>query len=89
MADRPRRGGPGPEEQAELCPSDVQARLLALRRMAVIERDEEARARLTRERRVPAEPFARAVERRLRELRALSALASHLKQARPGPRRAP
>jgi hypothetical protein len=69
-----RVGGLGVEE--------VGARLDDLRRLARMESDEEARARLGRERPVATEPFADAVARRLRELRALCELADYLHRGR-------
>jgi hypothetical protein len=50
-----------------------------------VERDEDARARLAREGRCPSKPFAVAVERRLRELRALDDLTAYLHRT-PVPR---
>jgi hypothetical protein len=64
-----------------LRPQSVGERLDELRRISVPERDEEARARLARERprrRKDEEAFEVAVERRLNELRALCALANYL-----------
>jgi hypothetical protein len=65
----------------------VEARLAKLKELAVIERDDEARARLARERPETNEPFPLAVQRRLHELRALCELASYLHRA--GARGAP
>jgi hypothetical protein len=80
-----RSGGAG---GAEGRPRDLSAlavgrRLEALRRLGGVERDEDARARLARERPGRSEPFAVGVERRLRELRALDELATYLHQ-KPG-----
>ncbi|HEX2660400.1 MAG TPA: hypothetical protein VHU40_19100 [Polyangia bacterium] len=68
-------------------PADVSARLRALRTLAVIESDGEARARLHAERpTIEREGLtADAVRSRLAELRALCELAEHLRRA-PAPR---
>jgi hypothetical protein len=58
--------------------------LARLREVARLERDDEARARLARERPRRDEAFEQAVARRLRELRALCEVARHLHQARFG-----
>jgi hypothetical protein len=63
---------------AVLSPPDVAARLAVLRRISRLESDDEARARLIRERPLRQLPFEVAVHRRLDELHALSALANHL-----------
>jgi hypothetical protein len=62
-------------------PPGVAARLQALRRLYVAERDVDARARLERERPGSRRPFEAAVAARLRELRALCELAAHLHRA--------
>ncbi len=59
----------------------VRSRLARLRELAVVERDQEARERLARERPPRREMFEQAVSRRLRELRALCELSSHLQRA--------
>jgi hypothetical protein len=59
-------------------PAGVAERLARLRALYVPEGDQEARRRLARETPGSTEPFARAVARRLEELRALSDLANHL-----------
>jgi hypothetical protein len=61
-------------------PEIVAARLEVLRRISVIERDDEARSRLARERPRTHESFERAVERRLGELRALCELARYVQR---------
>jgi hypothetical protein len=62
----------------DIGPTEVARRLSVLRRISVTERDEEARARLARERPTSSQPFELTVHRRLRELRALCELASVL-----------
>jgi hypothetical protein len=57
-------------------------RLEALRALARIETDGEARARLARERPQRRESFEHAVARRLGELRALDELARHVHRRR-------
>lgn len=67
----------------DLDPLRVAARLARLRELYVPETREQVRRRLDQER--PAElpePFARAVGRRLAELRALDELARHLHRGR-------
>jgi hypothetical protein len=59
----------------------IRARLAKLRGLCVPETIDEARDRLEREARIE-EPFAKAVARRLEELRALCELADHLHGAR-------
>ncbi len=66
----------------DLDPRQVEARLAALRAIAVLETVEEGIRRLERERPRTIESFARRVERRLAELRALDELARHLHQQR-------
>ena len=61
-----------------LAPADVAARLACLRQLHVPEREDEARARLAASRVTPKEPFALAVQRRLRELGSLVELADYL-----------
>ena len=61
----------------------VAGRLAELRARYVPERDADARERLARERPVTKESFEVAVQRRLRELRALCELARHLRRASP------
>lgn len=61
-------------------PELVSKRLAKLRSLHVPESVEAARARLSAER--PAERFVDAVQRRLNELRALSALSSYLHDRR-------
>ena len=63
---------------ADLRPSDVSARFAVLRAHYVPESIEEARLRLARERPALEEPFDQAVARRLRELRAICDLVSHV-----------
>lgn len=63
-------------------PVGVEERLAALRLLYVAESDAEARARLAMDRPKSSEPFEIAVGRRLRELRALVALATHLHRGR-------
>jgi hypothetical protein len=70
-------------DRGALSPLQVEARLAVLRQIAVVERDGEARARMAGEHRAAPEPFPRAVQRRLRELHALCALATHLHGAAP------
>ena len=70
-------------DRGALSPVHVKARLAVLRQIAILEGDGEARARLAREHRAAPEPFPRAVQRRLRELHALCALATHLHGAAP------
>jgi hypothetical protein len=69
---------------APLLPETVKRRLDRLRQIAVVERDDHARARLAGERQKAPEPFAVAVERRLRELRALTDLAAYVHGGRRG-----
>jgi len=68
----------GQRASRDLSPGSVSRRLDELRRSSVVERDEEARARLARERPSRREPFEVAVARRLRDLRELCALADYL-----------
>ncbi len=64
--------------KGDLDPARVAARLARLRDLYVPETLAQVRRRLAGERPVEApEPFARAVERRLAELRALDELARH------------
>jgi hypothetical protein len=80
-------------EPAGAPPPGVAERLARLSALYVPETDAEARARLDRERPRAREPFAVVVAWRLDELRALSALADYLHQARvpadPGPAEPP
>ncbi len=62
----------------------VEKRLAALRRISVLETVEQGQRRLGAERPVTREPFDKAVERRLRELRALMELTRDLHSGRPG-----
>ncbi|MDX2020994.1 MAG: hypothetical protein SF187_12205 [Deltaproteobacteria bacterium] len=61
---------------------DVDERLKRLREICVIETVDEGRARLAAERPMTHEPFDKAVERRLRELRALMELTTSVHAAR-------
>lgn len=63
-------------------PAGVAERLDELRALYVAERDVDARRRLAAETPRPSEPFAKAVARRLAELRALEDLAGHLHRRR-------
>jgi hypothetical protein len=65
-------------------PPDVANRLETLRTLYVAETDQEARARLSRERPRAAAPFPVQVAARLEELRALCDLAAHLHRAPSG-----
>lgn len=56
----------------------VEQRLETLRKICLLESVEEGRARLAADRSVNQEPFVVAVERRLRELRALMELTQNL-----------
>lgn len=64
-------------------PPGVADRLAALSALYVPEQDSAARARLERERPGVTEPFATAVARRLRELRALCEMAEYLHRRDP------
>jgi hypothetical protein len=64
----------------ELDPRKVRARLARLRELYRPESVEDGQARLARER--PSEPFALAVARRFRELRALDELTRYLHRKR-------
>lgn len=66
----------------DLDPLRVAARLARLRELYVPESLEEARRRLAEHPVEAPEPFARAVGRRLAELRALDELARHLHRGR-------
>ena len=57
---------------------EVEERLATLRKICVLESVHEGRTRLAAERPVVAETFDKAVERRLRELRALMELTRNL-----------
>ena len=67
-------------------PPGVAERLAALRRLYVAETDHDARTRLSRERPRRQLPFPILVAARLKELRALCDLATHLPRT-PPPRR--
>ena len=60
----------------------VARRLQELRVISTVERDEDARRRLARERPERRGTFATGIERRLQELRALCGLAEYLHRAR-------
>ena len=65
--------------------AEVSARLTVLRRISVLEREEEARSQRLSAPAVATPSFEHQVAQRLRELRALCALASHLhRRAKPG-----
>jgi hypothetical protein len=70
-----------PRADDEAFRAAVARRLEHLRELHVPERDEDARKRLVAEQPLFVEPFARAVERRLAELRALMELTRHLHSA--------
>ncbi len=80
MAARP---AGGMKQPGQAPPPGIALRLAALRALAVPEKDDEARARLSRERPPTAEDWNVAVHRRLGELRALCDLAAHLHRAAP------
>lgn len=65
-----------------LAPASVTSRLARLYLLARVERDEEARARLARERPVRVAGWERAVASRLGELRALVELTAYLHRRR-------
>jgi hypothetical protein len=71
-----RSAGPTPP------PPGVAGRLARLRDLCPLETEAEARARFASERPARSEPFARAVSRRLHDLRQLCALAEHLHKPR-------
>jgi hypothetical protein len=79
------RGSPPEDDQRRpgLSAVAVNARLAVLREISVVERDGDARARLERDKPRRSESFALAVERRLRELHALCALASYVHRSLP------
>jgi hypothetical protein len=64
-------------------PAGVADRLATLRRLYVPETDHEARARLSRQRPPTQLPFPILVAARLKELRALCELATHLHRTPP------
>jgi len=68
----------GDRRSSSAPPPGVAERLERLRSLCVPERDLAARQRLAADRPAAVEPFATAVARRLRELRALCDLATHL-----------
>lgn len=71
-------GEPRDERPAAAPPPGVASRLVELGTLYVPEADVDVRRRLTSEQPSATEPFAKAVARRLEELRALCELTSHL-----------